>query len=562
MPDYFAPGVYIEEFESGSKPIAGASTSIAAFIGSAQKGPCNEAVLVNSFGDFTSVFGGYISKPVQYLAYAVELFFKNGGSNAYIVRAVGSAGKPEKASVTIADAGMKYELEFTALADGLAGNNLKVAVSGSEIATKIIKERNGDLLSTAGSMKFSVQNAEYLCAGMLVQICDKDKNFLEYNKVKQVENKTVYLENALANNYPDDSAIASLRFTVSIKDGVGKTLETFENLSLLRNDLLYFAKVINSAYVAVNWVGDPYAPVSKDELPVFNEYALGGGADDDLTKDRDFGPAFEALKKVDDASIIAVPGEHGAAIYDQLIEHCYSMKYRIALLDPPSGLNVNQIRAIRANEMSSMQGYGAFYYPWLKIVDPVTKETISMPPSGAIAGIYARSDSTRGVHKAPANEGLLGVVGLETQITAQDQNVLNPEGINAIRFFKGRGYLVWGARTISKDLLWNYINVRRLFIYLEQSIYNNTQWVVFEPNNEMLWGRVKMTIEEFLMRVWRDGMLMGISPDQAYYVKCDRTTMTQSDIDNGKLIVEIGVAPTKPAEFVVFRITQWYEGVK
>lgn len=186
-----------------------------------------------------------------------------------------------------------------------------------------------------------------------------------------------------------------------------------------------------------------------------------------------------------------------------------------------------------------------------------------MPPSGAIAGMYARVDGVRGVHKAPANEALAGVVGLETSVTEEEQDELNPVGVNVIRFFSGRGIIVWGARTIASgggDPSWKYVNIRRLFIFLEESIERATGWVVFEPNNEKLWARVRATITEFLTKIWRDGALMGTKAEEAFFVKCDRSTMTQDDIDNGRLICLIGVAPLKPAEFIIFKIAQWSGG--
>jgi len=380
MSDYFSSGVIIKEIGSESKPISGASTSIAAFVGSAASGPFNEAVLVSSYSEFEIVFGGFISSPRQYLAYSVDMFFKNGGRSAYIVRAAGTQ-EPD---------------------------------------------------------------------------CD---------------------------------------------------------------------------------------------------------VDDVVDAPRDYEAALSALEKVYDAGILVIPGEFGADIYDKMITHCEKMKYRVAILDPEQGIGIAEVRSSRADEMSSERGYAALYYPWLKITDPITEEIISVPPGGAVAGVYARVDNKRGVHKAPANEELLGLDGLDVQLTTENQALLNPDGINAIRFIKGSGNLVWGARTISNDPLWRYINVRRLFIYLEQSIYNSTRWVVFEPNNEKLWGKVRTTVTDFLMRAWRDGMLAGSTSGEAFYVKCDLSTMTQSDIDSGKLIIEIGVAPVKPAEYVVFRIVHMFGSV-
>ncbi len=214
------------------------------------------------------------------------------------------------------------------------------------------------------------------------------------------------------------------------------------------------------------------------------------------------------------------------------------------------------------NLLTSDGGYGAVYYPWIEVgvesgnEDTLTLESMFIPPSGAIAGIYARSDNEKGVHKAPANEIIRNVTRLKVNLTNSDQGTLNDVNVNCLRSFPGRGIRVWGARTISTDIDWRYVNVRRLFIYLEESIDESTQWVVFEPNNEQLWARVTQTINNFLTGLWRDGALMGSSPEEAFFVRCDKTTMTPEQIANGELIAVIGVAPTKPAEFVIFKIAQ------
>ena len=238
-----------------------------------------------------------------------------------------------------------------------------------------------------------------------------------------------------------------------------------------------------------------------------------------------------------------------------------SCRYRIAIVDGPPGASINQIRAFRGNFDSP---YAALYHPWIEILDPNGRPlrasrtpTLHLPPSGFVAGIYARSDITRGVFKAPANEVVYGLTKFESNINKGREEVLNPEGINALRFFPDRGNRVWGARTLSSDPEWMYVNVRRLFIYLEHSIDKGTQWAVFEPNNEALWRNIRRTIKDFLLVQWRNGALLGANPDEAYFVRCDRTTMSQNDLDNGRLICLIGVAPVKPAEFVIFRIGQW-----
>ncbi len=250
-----------------------------------------------------------------------------------------------------------------------------------------------------------------------------------------------------------------------------------------------------------------------------------------------------------------------AIAVSNLLVHCEKFRYRFAIVDPPRDSSISEVRAFRSQFDSK---YGALYYPWIRILDPTVKNdpgappaTLDLPPSGLTAGIYARSDIERGVHKAPADEVVRGITKLVYNVTYDRQSVLNAEGINALRFFEGRGYRVWGARTTSSDPEWKYVNVRRLLIYLEHSIDKSTQWAVFEPNNEQLWASIRQTIEDFLVTVWRTGALMGTKPEEAFFVRCDRTTMTQNDLDNGRLICLIGVAPTNPAEFVIFRIGQW-----
>ena len=230
------------------------------------------------------------------------------------------------------------------------------------------------------------------------------------------------------------------------------------------------------------------------------------------------------------------------------------MRYRFAILAGSATADQAEIREARGKLDSK---YAALYYPWLVVTAPGgARETMLLSPEGAMAGIFARSDIERGVHKAPANETVRGVLRFSRNVVKGEQYVLNPEGVNCLRFFEGRGYRVWGARTISSDPEWNYVNVRRLFIYMEHSIDRGTQWAVFEPNNEELWLKIRLTIEGFLYDVWRAGPA-GARPEDAFFVRCDRTTMSQSDLDNGRLICLIGVAPTKPAEFVIFRIGQW-----
>jgi phage tail sheath protein FI len=268
---------------------------------------------------------------------------------------------------------------------------------------------------------------------------------------------------------------------------------------------------------------------------------------------------LKALEDIEDISIVAAPGSTASAASAQavanvLIGHAERMQYRIAVLDSIKGQSIAEVRAYRGKFDSS---HAAFYYPWVRIVDPNTGQENVYPPSGFVAGIYARNDIERAVYKAPANEIVTLALGFEKLLNKAQQEVLNPEGINCFRFFEGRGMRLWGARTASSDPEWKYVNLRRYFAYLERSIDKGTQWAVFEPNGERLWANVRRTISDFLLNEWQSGALLGDKPEKAYFVKCDRSTMTQNDLDNGRLICQVGVAPLRPAEFVIFRIGQW-----
>ncbi|BCJ39846.1 hypothetical protein GCM10010168_27060 [Actinoplanes ianthinogenes] len=324
----------------------------------------------------------------------------------------------------------------------------------------------------------------------------------------------------------------------------------------------------------------PWPDLLTSVDPALGERPLGrrmsGGADhlEKLTDDILIGadsiePAertgLQALRNVEQISMVAAPGWTGARVQQALLTHCEQMRYRIAVLDsrrggPPYGLRVDEVLTQRGNYDSR---HGALYYPWLVIDDPyrdnpAVPSPVWIPPSGHVLGVYARTD----VHLAPANATLTGVDGFQTRLVKAQQDLLNPRGVNALRDFRdqNRGLRVWGARCVTSDSDWKYVNVRRLFNFLEASIENGTQWAVFRPNDRPLWSQVRQSVSAFLTSVWRDGALQGRTPDEAFYVRCDETTMTGDDIDNGRLIVVIGVAPVKPAEFVVIRIGQWPGG--
>jgi phage tail sheath protein FI/enoyl-CoA hydratase/carnithine racemase len=268
----------------------------------------------------------------------------------------------------------------------------------------------------------------------------------------------------------------------------------------------------------------------------------------------EYAAALQALPEAAGISVIAAPGYSARAaaaeIQQALIEHVgQPERFRFAVLDARPAATIDEVLAARSSINSS---YAAMYYPWV-----TTQNSVQLPPSGFVCGILARVDTARGVWRAPANETVNGAVDLQAAIDTHGQERLSAQGINSIRSFPSRGILLWGARTTSEDPLWKYVNVRRYFIYLEQSIYAGLQWVVFEPNGEPLWAGVRQTITNFLLNNWRSGALMGTKPEEAFYVRCDRSTMTQNDIDNGRTIAEIGVAPVRPAEFVIIRIGLW-----
>ena len=277
----------------------------------------------------------------------------------------------------------------------------------------------------------------------------------------------------------------------------------------------------------------------------------------------------DGLEVLDDVTMVVVPDlmttmpgekldlEMVKAVQTQMIAHCERCGDRVAILDTPPNMTPQEVKTWRMETTGFDSSYAAMYYPWIKVSDPATDKIISVPPSGYIAGVWARNDTTRGVHKAPANEVVSLAVGLDYQTTKGEQDTLNPNGVNCIRAFPGRGIRVWGARTLSSDPAWRYINVRRLYNYVEKSIENGTQWVVFEPNDRALWSRVDRDITAFLRGVWRDGALFGNTPSEAFYVKVDDELNPPESRDLGRLIIEIGMCPVKPAEFVIFRISQW-----
>jgi uncharacterized protein len=390
--------------------------------------------------------------------------------------------------------------------------------------------------------------------------------------VDSVAGDTITFSGNLANVYQEGNKLRVIEAEVGIRyapAGDAPVEETFSNLRLVNDQSLsYIINNVNelSQFIEIS-EGPGYSSSNLASFPTATNgrwQPLNTGGDDnlaDLSVDDFVGmdggsgarTGIQALEDIDDIAITIVPGIWAGTVQSALIQHCEQLRYRFAILDPQNDLTIEGIQAFREPIDTK---YAALYYPWLEVRDPSVKRTVIAPPSGHMAGIYARVDVERGVHKAPANEVIRGIEKIAQDINKREQDVLNPKNIDVLRYFPGRGNRVWGARVVTSDSAWKYINVRRLFIYVEHSIDRGTQWVVFEPNDEPLWARVRQTIENYLTTVWRSGALQGGKAAEAFFVKCDRSTMTQDDIDNGRLICLIGIAPVKPAEFVIFRIQQ------
>jgi phage tail sheath protein FI len=531
MPTYLTPGVYVEEVPSSSKPIEGVGTSIAAFVGLAPGGPVNMPMRISNWTQFSTLYGDPDNPdngPFMeggYLAHSVYGFFQNGGTAAYVVRVGGSSE------------------------DAAAGGSAPAAVTGSAAKRALPAAEPAQLgtftvtaIASAGNGSLSVEVAD-----------------------------------------PEGDGPAE-RFKLIVKDG-DKAVESFDVTAKKggRNYVVTQVKerskliTVTEAAPAAQLVRPenqtvelPAAATAAPAVPDGAEQAHPGPAQ--YLGDSADRTGFGGLEAVDEISMVAVPDlmaayQRGAldleavkAVQLGLIAHCELMGDRVAVIDPPPGLNARQVQQWRQETAGYDSKYAALYYPWIKIFDPSSGQSRLVPPSGHVAGVWARNDSERGVHKAPANEVVRGAVDLETQITRGEQDLLNPIGVNCIRAFPGRGIRVWGARTLSSDPAWRYLNIRRYFNYLEESILIGTQWVVFEPNDHALWARIRRNISAFLVNEWRSGALFGQRPEEAFYVKCDEETNPPESVDLGRVICEIGVAPVKPAEFVIFRLAQFSSG--
>jgi uncharacterized protein len=515
MPSYLTPGIYMEEVDRGTKPIEAVGTAVAAFIGYTEKASTTKQgqvvslvgkpTLVTNWSQYVNSFGGFIQG--AYLPDAVFGYFANGGSVCYIVslKTLGAA---------VGDASAKAAM--AALPDGKKKNLLDIkAKSGGPKGNEITVDVKADA--------------------------------------------------------PEEGKEAST-FTLVVRVG-SDVKESYSGLTTAAGDKNVETVTKQSQLIEVAVAAGTKGAI----VPADGSYQLAGGAMDtkaisikDYQGDINARTGLAGLEPMDDVTMICAPDlmssyEAGEidmkgvqAVQQALIDYCELIRYCFAILDAPPGMMPQEIKEWR-NTVNYDTTRAALYYPWIEIADQTGSNgsTRLVPPSGHIAGVYARVDGTRGVHKAPANEIIRTCLGLEVQVTKGEQSLLNPIGVNCIRSFPGRGIRIWGARTLSSDASWRYVPVRRLFNMIEESIERGTQWVVFEPNDQFLWGRVRRDVGAFLKMVWGTGALFGASPADAFYVKCDSETNPPELRDLGQMVVEIGIAPVKPAEFVIFRISQW-----
>lgn len=530
MPEYLAPGVYTEEISSGPVPIEGVSTSTAGFVGLTERGPTGVR-LVTSVRDFQRWYGGLIEPEAatgSYLPFAVKGFFDNGGQRLFVARVT----RPNAVAATLSLPTDRDPLVLEAIGPGDLGGRLFVRV----VAASRMLSADQVAQPTPDPSRCRLQVLYYAAPPPAPLVDPFDRSQLR-NPERREPDASEDWDNLTGDPLSGDYVVTALQ--------ASQLLTTAPD-------------------------GDPGLP---QPLAAWTE--LTGGTDGDaMTVAQILGTelpptGLAALRQIDEISLLCVPDEVNAAllpnqadrdeIRNQLVSQCEELKDRFAVLQVDR--RQEQVAQILPPVTTS---YAAIYYPWVRVLDPRTSDTRLVPPGGHVVGIYARTDIERGVHVAPANRVVRGIVNrdlpgnrkpLEYLINKRQQDILNPRGINVIRDFRAdrRDIRVWGARTLSDNAQWKYVPVRRLFTFVEESIDEGVQWVVFEPNSEPTWDRLRRSISNFLESVWRSGALMGTQPEEAFYVHCDRTTMTQQEIDTGQLVCYIGLAAVKPAEFVILR---------
>ncbi|MCR4657923.1 MAG: phage tail sheath subtilisin-like domain-containing protein [Lachnospiraceae bacterium] len=556
MAEYLSPGVYVEEYDNSPRSVEGVGTSTAGFIGMAERGPVvGVPQLVTNFKSFTQQYGGFLSEfaygEYRFLANSVEQFFANGGTRCFVMRVA-----PEDAVCAEAKQGI---LTVSAKNPGAWGNKLQVTLN-------TVKKQRLQLIAKSET-GYVAKSVDGFREGDLVVFEDT------YTRIKTIFDRTITFENDIPEEAVDDSIIPkALLYLVTVDMGVryGDEAETYTELSFNMSSPRYIgAKLNNSELVSVSV--EPMEEAGNPVEAILGEgnesgaFFLDGGADGSISKvnamtfvGEDKGPGkrtgLQAFLENNVVSMLAIPGITIPEVLVALVGHCENTRSRFAVIDMPGDM-------YKTEDLIEYRGiidstYAAMYHPWIQVFDRSSNKPDFIPPSGAVMGIYSRTDVNRGVHKAPANETVF-CTGLKVNYTKGEQDILNPAGVNLIRALPGQGIRVWGARTASSNAAFKYVNVRRLFIFVEESIKANTNWVVFEPNDGSLWLRVQLSISGFLDGLWRNGMLAGDTPETSYFVEIGPTTMSRDDILNGRLICNIGIAPSRPAEFVIFRLTQF-----
>jgi hypothetical protein len=529
MPTYLTPGVYVEEVPSASKPIEGVGTSVAAFVGLAPGGPVNTPMRISNWTQFSRTFGD-ATKPDNgpfmegaYLAHSVYGFFQNGGTDCWVVRVGGGGngnGGPAAQAALPAAANREIAAYEAHALDGV-----------DDVRVEVTEEPPTAAPSTGGDGKEGDGGGG------------------------------------------GEQREPTYRLVVT----AGPKREEFDGLTLKKGRTNIATKVnAASKLIKIEETGTSLPEAQRAPAPGTYVLSAPAAAPESLSP-RDFEgdvarrKGMGGLAAVDDITMVCMPdlmtllqdGGDDVALRDlqgKLIAHCDLAGDRMAILDAPPGMLPQEVLDWRRDTAGYDSKYATLYYPWLEVLDPLSNRPMLVPPSGHVAGVWCRTDATRGVHKAPANEVIRGINGLAFQVTHGEQGGLNQAGINCIRSFPGRGTRIWGARTLSSDPEWRYLNVRRLFNFVAESIMEGTQWSVFEPNDARLWMQLRIAASNFLTRVWQDGALFGATPDQAFFVKCDAETNPPEVVEAGQVICEIGIAAVRPAEFVVFRLSQFSAG--
>lgn len=556
MAQYFSPGVYVEESDNLQRVIDGVATSVAGFIGLAEKGKTEGApVRITSYRDFVKEFGNPLSEfgygEYRYLAPSVEQFFANGGGVCYVSRVIPKDATPASLKNGIMTA--------TAVNAGKWGNRIQISFNS-------VTKRKMQIVGANGE-SYIAKTVDGFREGDIVVVGD------EYNRIKTIFDNSVTFENPFKAEVVDSAIVPStVIYLVEMEVIVryGDEQEKYSGMTLnvaspnYVNYRMSKSEIVQVSVEPLNEIMNPVAAILGDGLNS-GMVTLDGGKDGTVSKvtaetfiGLDLGPGkrtgLASFVENNSVSVLAIPGITIPEVIVALVGHCENLKSRMAVIDMPKDASkVNELLEYREMIDST---YAAMYHPWVKVFDRASNKADYVPPSGAVMGVYARTDANRGVHKAPANETVF-CSGLKVDYTKAEQDALNPAGINLLRLLPGQGIRIWGARTASSNSSFRYVNIRRLFIYVEESIKASTNWVVFEPNDMTLWNRVNLTVSSFLDSLWRSGMLAGNSAAEAYFVEIGPTTMSQDDIMSGRLICNIGIAPSRPAEFVVFRVSQF-----